>query len=59
MKQFACGAVVPGCHAVFRAADDDAILVQVADHARKDHGLTDISPELVAAVRQHIEPLAA
>lgn len=54
MKQFACGAVVPGCVATFRASDEDGILRQVATHAHDDHGLTEISEELVAQVRAHI-----
>lgn len=54
MKQFACGSVVPGCHAVFHADDEDGILTQVADHAKAAHGLTEIAPEVVDAVRQNI-----
>ncbi len=54
MKTFACGDVVPGCSASFAAVDDGGILDQVAGHAAADHGLTDIGPELVAAVRAHI-----
>ena len=59
MKQFACGSVVTGCQAVFRAPDEDEILIQVAHHARHDHGLTEISDELVAVVRQNIYTHAA
>jgi predicted small metal-binding protein len=59
MKHFACGSVVPGCTAVFKADTDDGILGQVADHARKDHGLVEVPAELVAAVRQNITTLAA
>lgn len=59
MKQFACGAVVPRCHAVFRAENDDEILAQVAEHARDDHGIEAVSPELVSAVRENIVTLAA
>jgi predicted small metal-binding protein len=59
MKQFACGAVVPRCHAVFMAESDEDILAQVADHAREDHGIEVASPELVSAVRQNIVTLAA
>ncbi len=59
MKQFACGAVVPQCHAVFRAPDDDLILAQVADHAREDHGMKEIPPDLVSAVRANIVTVAA
>ena len=51
MKTFACGDVIPGCGARFSAADEDGIFAQVAGHAAADHGVTDITPELVQAVR--------
>lgn len=54
MKQFACGDVVPGCQSAFVGVDDDAILAQVAAHARADHGLTDIPDSLVQQVRESI-----
>ena len=54
MKTFACGDVIPGCGAHFSAADEDGIFSQVAGHTVADHGVTDITPELVAAVRAHI-----
>lgn len=57
MKQFACGDVVPGCTSVFRGESEDDILGQVGAHAAADHGLTEISPELVAAVRARIHQL--
>ncbi|MBV9818762.1 MAG: DUF1059 domain-containing protein [Solirubrobacterales bacterium] len=54
MKEFACGSVVPGCTAVFKAHDDEGILVQVAAHAHEDHGLTEVPAQLLAEVRRHI-----
>ena len=54
MKTFACGDVVPGCTATFSAADESGILGQVAGHATADHGLTQVGPELVAAVLSHV-----
>ena len=54
MKTFACGDVIPGCGARFSAADEDGIFAQVAGHAAADHGVTDITPELVQAVRDRI-----
>lgn len=54
MKRFACGDVVPGCEASWVCSTEDDILARVAVHAREDHGMTDISPELVAAVRSKI-----
>ena len=54
MKTLACGDVIPGCSARFTAADANGILAQVAGHAAADHGVTDITPELVAALRARI-----
>lgn len=54
MKRFACGDVVPGCDATFVCADDDEVLVQVARHAARDHGMTEVPDDVVAQVRAHI-----
>ncbi len=54
MKTFACGDVIPGCSASFSADDEEGIFAQVSRHAAADHGVTDVTPELVAAVRAHI-----
>jgi len=54
MKTFACGDVVPGCDARFTSPNEDGILSAVADHAASGHGLTEVTPELVAAVRANI-----
>ena len=51
MKQFACGDVVPGCGERFTGATTDDILGQVAAHAATDHGLAEVPPEVVDAVR--------
>ena len=55
MKQLACGSVVPGCTAVFRAETEQEILRQVAVHAREDHGMEEIPFEVVEQVRANIE----
>ncbi len=54
MKQFCCGDVVPGCTATFRGTTDDEILNQVGQHARRDHGLTEVPAALISQVRAHI-----
>jgi predicted small metal-binding protein len=54
MKRFACGDVVPGCHATFTASDEAGIFSQVAPHAAAEHGLHEITPELQATVRSLI-----
>ncbi len=54
MKTFACGDVIPGCGAHFSAADEDGIFSQAAAHAAAEHGVTDLTPELIQAVRDRI-----
>lgn len=58
MKSFSCGAVVPNCTATFQGETDDAILAQVADHARADHGMETVPPEVADEVRRHIRLVA-
>jgi predicted small metal-binding protein len=50
MKSFRCGDVVAGCTRSFIGTEND-ILGQVGEHARVDHGLTNVPDELVAQVR--------
>lgn len=57
MKQFACGDVVPGCKSRWVCSSEEEILAEVAAHACRDHGLTEVSDELVAAVRDRIQSL--
>jgi predicted small metal-binding protein len=59
MKTFACGQVVPGCSATFRATSEAELLGQVAEHARVDHGMTSIPSSVLTAVRQNIISEAA
>jgi predicted small metal-binding protein len=54
MKEFSCGAVVPGCEAKFEAESEDQILAQVAEHAKADHGMDEVPPEVVGQVRENI-----
>ena len=46
----ACGDVMPGCPARFEGATEEDVLTQVAAHARDDHGITEITPDVLAAV---------
>jgi predicted small metal-binding protein len=49
-----CGDAVPGCSARFEDESRDRILEQVVAHARDDHGVTDVTPEMVAAMDANI-----
>jgi predicted small metal-binding protein len=50
-KQVACHDIVPGCKFVTTAPTEEELLAQVADHAAHDHGVQEVSPELLAKVR--------
>ena len=55
MKWFRCGDVIPGCHVEF-VGDEPTILHEVAGHARRDHGVGELTDETVTAVREAIRP---
>ena len=54
MKEFRCGEVVPGCGATFQGQSDDEILRQVTVHARDEHGMDEVPPEVVDTIRATI-----
>ena len=59
MKQFSCGAVVPGCTATFTGQTEDDILGQVATHAEEAHGMQEVPPEVVETVKANIQEAPA
>jgi predicted small metal-binding protein len=54
MKEFRCAVLVPDCWATFEGETEDEILRQVTVHAREEHGMSDVPPEVVAQVRASI-----
>jgi predicted small metal-binding protein len=58
VKEFRCGVLVPGCWATFQGADDDEILRQVVVHAREEHGMDQVPPEVVDEIRAEISERA-
>jgi predicted small metal-binding protein len=59
MKQFNCGDVVPGCGWVGRNEADDALWAEIADHAREAHGMEEVPPDVVDAIRDAITEVEA
>lgn len=49
-----CGDAMPGCTARFEEDSREAVLQQVAAHARRDHGVTDVTPEMLEAIGANI-----
>jgi predicted small metal-binding protein len=54
-KIIACAEIVPDCPFTASAATDEELLQKVAAHAAHDHGITEISPELVEKVKAAIK----
>ena len=54
MKEFRCGEIVPGCDTRFEAASEEEILEQVAVHAREEHGMDEVPPDVADNVRARI-----
>jgi predicted small metal-binding protein len=55
-KILRCGELFPGCSVEARGETEDEVLKQAADHARKDHGLSQIDAGTLAKVRAAIRP---
>ena len=54
-KRIACGEVVPGCTFTASAPTEEELLKQVAAHAAREHGVTELTPELAAKVKGAIK----
>jgi predicted small metal-binding protein len=54
VKQFACSTVVKGCDGVVTGETEDDVLAAAARHAAEAHGITDLTPDVVEAVRAGI-----
>jgi predicted small metal-binding protein len=52
--KLACGDVMPGCAARFETDDQDLLMQQVAAHAAEAHGITEVTPDIAAAVAAKI-----
>ena len=53
-KRIACNDVVPGCGFTASAATEEELLEKVVQHARHDHGVTDVTPDLAEKVKAAI-----
>jgi predicted small metal-binding protein len=51
VKQFRCGELVPGCDAHFEGESEEQVLTQVRSHARDEHGMDEVPPEVVDRIR--------
>jgi predicted small metal-binding protein len=49
-----CGDAMPGCSARFEEDSRERVLELVTQHAREDHGVTDVTPEMLEAIGANI-----
>jgi predicted small metal-binding protein len=54
--KLSCGDAVPGCSARFEEDSRELILEKVSMHARNDHGVAEVTPEMLAAMDANIVP---
>ncbi len=53
-KVLRCGELFPGCSIEARGETEEDILKQAAEHARRDHGVTQIDAATLAKVKAAI-----
>jgi predicted small metal-binding protein len=53
-KVLNCGELFPGCAVQARGETEEEILKQAAEHARRDHGVTQIDAATLAKVKAAI-----
>jgi predicted small metal-binding protein len=54
-KQLTCGDVMPGCSFVAEGKDVDEVMTKAAEHAKKDHGISTIPPDVASKVKAAIK----
>ncbi|MGI9605734.1 MAG: DUF1059 domain-containing protein [Acidimicrobiales bacterium] len=54
MKQFACGTLMEGCPGVVSGETEEEVLSAAAAHAAEAHGLTDLTDDIITAVKAGI-----
>jgi predicted small metal-binding protein len=50
-KEIRCGDLMPGCSTVIKGKDDNEVVAKAAEHAKRDHGIEAVTPELEQKVR--------
>jgi predicted small metal-binding protein len=53
-KMLKCGDVMPGCETVIEGRDESEVMARAVEHARRDHGVQEIPPEVGQKVQSAI-----
>lgn len=54
-KKFACGDVVNGCAWSASANEEEELFKKIAEHAKHDHGISEIPKELLDKIRSKVK----
>lgn len=54
-KKISCADMVPGCAFTAEADSEQELLQKVAAHAGPDHGIKDVTPEILAKLKAAIK----
>jgi predicted small metal-binding protein len=50
-KELRCGDLMPGCNKLIEGKDEKEVVAKATEHARRDHNIRDITPDLEQKVR--------
>lgn len=53
-KVLKCGDLMPGCDTVIEGKDTEEVVQKAAAHAKADHNMVTMPPEVLAKVREAI-----
>ena len=53
-KTMKCGDLMPGCKTVIEGKDVPEVMSKAAQHASKEHGIKEVTPELAKKVQAAI-----
>jgi len=53
-KELRCGDLMPGCPAVLEGRDETEVMTKAAEHARTQHNIQEVTPDLASKVRAAI-----
>lgn len=54
-KVLRCGDLMPGCQAVVEGNNEAEVMAKAVEHAKKDHGMTTIPPDVGAKAKAAIK----
>ena len=50
-KEMRCGDLMPGCNTVIEGKDEQEVVAKAKEHARRDHNIQTVTPDLEEKVR--------